>query len=58
MRWLKRWKSRTLLLRAAVGPRFITANVGHDAPGIFTHSFAGAQFIPLFILKLQRRAAP
>jgi hypothetical protein len=53
MRWLKRWKSRTLLLLAA-----ITANVDHDAPGIFTHSFAGVQFIPLLILKLQRRAGP
>jgi hypothetical protein len=53
MRWLKRWKSRTLLLLAA-----IPANVDHDAPGIFTHWFAGAQFIPLFILKMPRRAGP
>jgi hypothetical protein len=53
MRWLNRWKSRMLLLLAAT-----TANVDRDAPGIFTHSFAGVQFTPLFILKLQRRAGP
>jgi Mn2+/Fe2+ NRAMP family transporter len=44
MKWLKRWKTQTLLLLAVVGPGFITANVDNDAGGIFTYSFAGAQF--------------
>ena len=44
MRWLKRWKTQTLLLLAVIGPGFITANVDNDAGGIFTYSFAGAQF--------------
>jgi Mn2+/Fe2+ NRAMP family transporter len=50
MKWLKRWKTQTLLLLAVIGPGFITANVDNDAGGIFTYSFAGAQFgyIPLF----------
>jgi Mn2+/Fe2+ NRAMP family transporter len=50
MRWLKRWKTQTLFLLAVIGPGFITANVDNDAGGIFTYSFAGAQFgyIPLF----------
>src|SRR5262245_7453563 len=50
MKWLKRWKTQTLLLLAVVGPGFITANVDNDAGGIFTYSFAGAQFgyRPLF----------
>jgi len=50
MKWLKRWKTRILLLLAVIGPGFITANVDNDAGGIFTYSFAGAQFgyFPLF----------
>jgi len=44
MKWLKRWKTRTLLLLAIIGPGFITANVDNDAGGIYTYSFAGAQF--------------
>jgi Mn2+/Fe2+ NRAMP family transporter len=44
MRWLKRWKTQTLLLLAVIGPGFITANVDNDAGGIYTYSFAGAQF--------------
>src|SRR5689334_24345734 len=44
MKWLKRWKTQTLLLLAVVGPGFITANVDNDAGGIFTYSQAGAQF--------------
>ena len=50
MRWLKRSKTQILLLLAVIGPGFITANVDNDAGGIFTYSFAGAQFgyVPLF----------
>src|SRR5919109_986726 len=44
MRWLRLWKLRILLFFAIVGPGFITANVDNDAGGIFTYSFAGAQF--------------
>jgi Mn2+/Fe2+ NRAMP family transporter len=44
MRFLKRWKTRTLLFFAVVGPGFITANVDNDANGIYTYSAAGAQF--------------
>src|SRR5947207_11115436 len=44
MRWLKNWKTRTLLVLAVIGPGFITANVDNDAGGIFTYSLAGAQF--------------
>src|SRR5258708_30007930 len=44
MRWLKSWKTRTLLIFAVVGPGFITANVDNDAGGIYTYSSAGAQF--------------
>jgi Mn2+/Fe2+ NRAMP family transporter len=44
MKWLKRWKTQALLLLAVIGPGFITANVDNDAGGIFTYSFAGAQF--------------
>jgi len=44
MRFLKRWKVRILLFFAVVGPGFITANVDNDAGGIYTYSFAGAQF--------------
>lgn len=52
MKWLKRWKTQTLLLLAVIGPGFITANVDNDAGGIFTYSFAGAQFgyRPLFTI--------
>jgi Mn2+/Fe2+ NRAMP family transporter len=41
---LKHWKTRILLILAVVGPGFITANVDNDAGGIYTYSFAGAQF--------------
>src|SRR5258707_5147728 len=44
MRWLKSWKTRTLLIFAVVGPGFITANVDNDAGGIYTYSSVGAQF--------------
>ena len=44
MKWPKRWKTQTLLLLAVIGPGFITANVDNDAGGIYTYSFAGAQF--------------
>ena len=44
MRFLRRWKIRTLLFLAVVGPGFITANVDNDAGGIYTYSLAGAQF--------------
>jgi NRAMP (natural resistance-associated macrophage protein)-like metal ion transporter len=44
MRALKKWKGRTLLFLAVVGPGIITANVDNDAGGILTYSQAGAQF--------------
>src|SRR5262249_2289777 len=44
MRRFKYWKTRTLLILAVIGPGFITANVDNDAGGIYTYSFAGAQF--------------
>jgi NRAMP (natural resistance-associated macrophage protein)-like metal ion transporter len=44
MRQWKRWKSRTLLFLAVVGPGIITANVDNDAGGILTYSQAGAQY--------------
>jgi NRAMP (natural resistance-associated macrophage protein)-like metal ion transporter len=44
MRLLKRWKGRTLLILAVVGPGIITANVDNDAGGILTYSQAGAQY--------------
>src|SRR5437899_2328859 len=44
MKWLKNWKTRTLLLFAVIGPGFITANVDNDAGGIYTYSSAGAHF--------------
>ena len=44
MRRIKLWRLRLLLFLAAVGPGFITANVDNDAGGIYTYSFAGAQF--------------
>src|ERR1700690_695534 len=40
----KRWKGRTLMFLAVVGPGIITANVDNDAGGILTYSQAGAQF--------------
>ncbi len=43
-RKLRRWKTRTLLILAVIGPGFITANVDNDAGGIYTYSAAGAQF--------------
>jgi NRAMP (natural resistance-associated macrophage protein)-like metal ion transporter len=52
MKWLRHWKTRILLLLAVIGPGFITANVDNDAGGIYTYSFAGAQFgyKPLFTI--------
>ncbi len=44
MKWTRHWKTRLLLIIAAVGPGFITANVDNDAGGIWTYSAAGAQF--------------
>ncbi|MGH9601086.1 MAG: NRAMP family divalent metal transporter [Terriglobales bacterium] len=44
MRWLRLWKVRILLFISVVGPGFITSNVDNDAGGIYTYSFAGAQF--------------
>ena len=44
MRLMRRWKSRTLLFLAVVGPGIITANVDNDAGGILTYSQAGAQY--------------
>jgi Mn2+/Fe2+ NRAMP family transporter len=44
MKWLKSWKTRTLLVLAVIGPGFITANVDNDAGGIYVYSSAGAQF--------------
>ena len=44
MRFLKRWKTRILIVAAVMGPGIITANVDNDAGGIFTYSAAGAQF--------------
>jgi NRAMP (natural resistance-associated macrophage protein)-like metal ion transporter len=44
MRFLRRWKTRILILSAVIGPGIITANVDNDAGGIWTYSSAGAQF--------------
>ena len=44
MNWLRRWKTRILVIFAVIGPGFITANVDNDAGGIITYSTAGAQF--------------
>src|SRR6476469_8779874 len=44
IKWLRRWKTRILLIFAVVGPGIITANVDNDAGGIWTYSSAGAQF--------------
>jgi NRAMP (natural resistance-associated macrophage protein)-like metal ion transporter len=52
MRFLRRWKTRTLLILAVVGPGIITANVDNDAGGIFTYSAAGAQFGHLLLWSL------
>jgi hypothetical protein len=43
MKWLKRWKTQTLLPLAVIGPGFITANVDKDASGILAHSFVRIQ---------------
>jgi NRAMP (natural resistance-associated macrophage protein)-like metal ion transporter len=40
----RHWRVRLMLVLAAVGPGFITANVDNDAGGIATYSVAGAQF--------------
>jgi Mn2+/Fe2+ NRAMP family transporter len=44
MKLLKKWKARSLLFLAVVGPGIITANVDNDAGGILTYSQAGAQY--------------
>jgi Mn2+/Fe2+ NRAMP family transporter len=44
MKFLKRFRGRTLLFLAVVGPGIITANVDNDAGGILTYSQAGAQY--------------
>jgi NRAMP (natural resistance-associated macrophage protein)-like metal ion transporter len=44
MKLIKRWRGRTLLFLAVVGPGIITANVDNDAGGILTYSQAGAQY--------------
>jgi NRAMP (natural resistance-associated macrophage protein)-like metal ion transporter len=44
MKLLRRWKGRTLLILAVIGPGIITANVDNDAGGILTYSQAGAQY--------------
>jgi NRAMP (natural resistance-associated macrophage protein)-like metal ion transporter len=44
MKLFKRWKGRSLLFLAVVGPGIITANVDNDAGGILTYSQAGAQY--------------
>jgi Mn2+/Fe2+ NRAMP family transporter len=36
MKWLRRWKTRLLVIFAVIGPGFITANVDNDAGGIIT----------------------
>ena len=38
MKLWRRWKGRTLLFLAVVGPGIITANVDNDAGGILTYS--------------------
>src|ERR1700687_1517643 len=52
MKLWKRWKGRTLLFLAVVGPGFITANVDNDAGGILVYSQAGAQFGHLLLWTL------
>ena len=49
MKLFKRWKGRTLLFLAVVGPGIITANVDNDAGGILTYSQAGAQYVFLLL---------
>src|SRR6059058_924374 len=41
---LRKWRTRLGIFLAVVGPGFSTANVDNDAGGIYTYSFAGAQF--------------
>jgi hypothetical protein len=50
MKWLKRWKTRTLL--AVIGPGFSTANVDRHAEGIRTHSFARTHSGHILLLKI------
>src|SRR6202521_2447188 len=52
MKLWRRWKGRTLLFLAVVGPGIITANVDNDAGGILTYSQAGAQFGHLLLWTL------
>src|SRR5271156_3817719 len=52
MKLWRRWRGRTLLFLAVVGPGFITANVDNDANGIYTYSAAGAQFGNLLLWTL------
>jgi NRAMP (natural resistance-associated macrophage protein)-like metal ion transporter len=44
MKLWRRWRGRTLLFLAVVGPGIITANVDNDAGGILVYSQAGAQY--------------
>src|ERR1700733_5007491 len=44
MKVWKRYRGRTLLFLAVVGPGIITANVDNDSGGILTYSQAGAQY--------------
>jgi len=44
MKLWKRWRGRTVLFLAVVGPGIITANVDNDAGGILVYSQAGAQY--------------
>jgi Mn2+/Fe2+ NRAMP family transporter len=44
MKLWKRYRGRTLLFLAVVGPGIITANVDNDAGGILVYSQAGAQY--------------
>jgi hypothetical protein len=50
MKWLKRWKTQTLLL-TAISQGFSTANVDIDANGIFRHSFVRAHCRPILFWK-------
>jgi NRAMP (natural resistance-associated macrophage protein)-like metal ion transporter len=38
------WKTKLLLFLSILGPGIVTANVDNDVGGIFTYSFAGAQY--------------
>jgi NRAMP (natural resistance-associated macrophage protein)-like metal ion transporter len=44
MRKIGRWRMSVLLLFAALGPGFITANADNDAGGIYTYTLAGARY--------------